>query len=184
METEPPSLQTLRDAIARQVIRISKRSGAIGDNTDAAEDLDDFVSFLALELWPVLPRLLQEATYESRETVPSADDVSLDTLSTSFVDTLTSYGLCDDEDNVTRLVRFVLEDYISEACAPPPVWSSTRTAECEMCERAVPLSYHHLIPRSTHAKVLKRKWHPESQLNSVAWLCRWVSLFPSLCSRR
>lgn len=25
-----------------------------------------------------------------------------------------------------------------------------------------------------HVKVLRRKWHPEHMLNSVAWLCRYV----------
>jgi len=36
----------------------------------------------------------------------------------------------------------------------------------------VPLTYHHLIPREVHRKVLKRGWHREDMLNSVAWLCR------------
>ena len=36
----------------------------------------------------------------------------------------------------------------------------------------MPLTYHHLIPREVHKKVLKRGWHEEAVLNSVAWLCR------------
>ena len=44
----------------------------------------------------------------------------------------------------------------------------------EICEREVPLTYHHLIPREVHDKVLKKKWHPEAMLNSVAWLCRYA----------
>jgi hypothetical protein len=164
----PSQQQTLQDSVARHIIA---RSGA-QDTADAGNDLDDFASFLSTELWPILPPSLQDATYETRQSIPSADEISLDTLSLSFVDTMISYNMCDDVDSVARFVRKVLDDYVSDACAPPPVWSSTRTSECEMCEREVPLSYHHLIPRSTHAKVLKRKWHPESQLNSVAWLCR------------
>lgn len=34
------------------------------------------------------------------------------------------------------------------------------------------MTYHHLIPKSTHERVLKRGWHTEDKLNSVAWLCR------------
>ena len=30
-------------------------------------------------------------------------------------------------------------------------------------------------PREVHAKALKKKWHPEAMLNSVAWLCRCAS---------
>lgn len=36
----------------------------------------------------------------------------------------------------------------------------------------MPLTYHHLIPKAAHARVLKRGWHTEDRLNSVAWLCR------------
>lgn len=83
-----------------------------------------------------------------------------------------SYGIAADEDGARDILRRVLEQFAQEALAPPPAWSSTRAAECEICERDVPLTYHHLIPRATHAKALKRKWHPEALLNSVAWLCR------------
>jgi len=70
------------------------------------------------------------------------------------------------------LLKEVLEEYVSAATAPPPVWSHTKAKECEICEREVPLTYHHLIPREVHKKALKRGWHPEWMLNSVAWLCR------------
>jgi hypothetical protein len=36
----------------------------------------------------------------------------------------------------------------------------------------VPLTYHHLIPKSVHEKVRKRGWHADEVLGSVAWLCR------------
>ncbi|KAI0338445.1 hypothetical protein BDW22DRAFT_1432483 [Trametopsis cervina] len=98
--------------------------------------------------------------------------MSLDTIPTPFVDTLISCGMCDDTDDAITFLRKVLEDYVVEACAPAPIWTKTRTTECEICERSIPLTYHHLIPRATHSKVLKKKWHPEALLNSVAWLCR------------
>ena len=63
------------------------------------------------------------------------------------------------------------------------MWSKTRTTECEICEREVPLTYHHLIPREVHDKVRKKKWHPEAMLNSVAWLCRWVPISYIYCIR-
>jgi len=90
------------------------------------------------------------------------------------------------------LLEDVLTEYASEARAPdmstadsdlPPNgvpkggWKSTRADECEICEREVHLTYHHLIPRAVHDKVLKRGWHSEEQLNSVAWLCRHCHSF-------
>ncbi|PFH47855.1 hypothetical protein AMATHDRAFT_151078 [Amanita thiersii Skay4041] len=147
---------------------------SISDSTsDDPSDLDDFSSYLSSECWSILPTSFQSATYETRDTVPDTDTFPLGArVSPAFVDTLVSYGITTDAEEAVRFLRRVLQGYVEEACAPPPVWSSTRTTECELCEREVPLTYHHLIPRSTHAKVLKRKWHPESMLNSVAWLCR------------
>lgn len=168
MEPSATQYQTLRDALARRVIARSK-------DTDAAtSDLDEFINYLALQLWPSLPTDLQDVTYETRSGIPDTDTISLDALPVEFTETLVSYRLAEDVDGVVDFVRKVLGDYAEDACAPPPVWSATRTSECEICEREVPLTYHHLIPRSTHTKALKKKWHPESQLNSVAWLCRCV----------
>eukprot|EP00730_Choanoeca_flexa_P008829 TRINITY_DN12546_c0_g1_i1.p1 TRINITY_DN12546_c0_g1~~TRINITY_DN12546_c0_g1_i1.p1 ORF type:complete len:274 (+),score=58.86 TRINITY_DN12546_c0_g1_i1:1451-2272(+) len=41
---------------------------------------------------------------------------------------------------------------------------------CELCERQVALTRHHLIPRTTHSKYLKT--FTKAQLNTVAMLCR------------
>lgn len=146
---------------------------SVSDEADSSE-LDEFASYLATESWPTIPPALQEATYEVRSDAPDPDTLPLDSISPAFVDTLVSYRLASDPDAALEFLRKCITDYAQEACAPPPIWSSTRTTECEICEREVALTYHHLIPRSTHAKVLKRKWHPESMLNSVAWLCRSV----------
>ncbi|TGZ80166.1 hypothetical protein EX30DRAFT_320474 [Ascodesmis nigricans] len=86
-----------------------------------------------------------------------------------LLEELTGYNLTDSPE---RILREVVEEYIGAASAPPPVWSKTRTTECEICDREGNVTYHHLIPRSVHKKVLKRGWHQEWRLNVVAWLCR------------
>jgi hypothetical protein len=141
------------------------------ENEDSTE-LDDFSSYLSLEVWQSLPQALRDASYETRDMLPDIEDLQLGNVPVGFSDSLTAYRLCTDGDDSNNFLRRVLQVYLQEACAPPPVWSATRTRECEICERSVPLTYHHLIPRSTHAKVLKKQWHPMSMLNSVAWLCR------------
>ena len=173
MNTAVESAQAtlFKDALARRIIA---KSGVSDDVSDSAE-LDDFTEYLAAEAWSSLPDPLQTLSpfkTSKEDSLASLDSLSLDSTPASFVDTLTSCGICEDSDSALTFLRKVLEDYVSEACAPPPVWSKTRTTECGICEREVPLTYHHLIPRETHAKVLKKKWHPEAMLNSVAWLCR------------
>lgn len=90
----------------------------------------------------------------------------------TLLDTLESYSLVGSASSGTTLLQSILDEYVAAAQAPPPVWSHTRATECEICERDVPLTYHHLIPREVHKKVIKRGWHNEDMLGSVAWLCR------------
>jgi len=179
--SKPPSqFSTFKDCLAR---RLLSTSNLPTDGSEGSDDpLDDFTSYLASEVWPSLPVFLHNASYESlssnnvlKEMASDPSSIPLDTIPipTSFFDTLTSYSLFRDTDDCIRFLRKVLSDYLMEVAAPPPIWKKTRTEECEICERGwVRLTYHHLIPRSVHAKVLKKKWHPESMLNSVAWLCR------------
>lgn len=88
-------------------------------------------------------------------------------------DTLVAYRLISPPR--TDLVTFitpVLSSYVAAVTKPPPAWHTTRPSACEICERDwIPLSYHHLIPKAVHAKVLKRGWHDEHMLNKVGWLC-------------
>lgn len=169
-----------KDTLAR---RLLSTSDLPTDGSEGSDDpLDDFTSYLASEIWPSLPKSLRDASHEClssdsalREMASDPFSLPLDTIPipTSFVDTLVAYTLFEDADDCIRFLRKVLSDYLIEATAPPPVWKQTRREECEICERSwVKLTYHHLIPRSVHAKVLKKKWHSESMLNSVAWLCR------------
>lgn len=162
-----------KDSIARQLLRHAEMNADDEDiNHSDTSALHEFATYLATESWRTQPQYVIEATYENRHKVPDVDSISLEVTSTAFVDTLISYGLASDSEEALIFLRKALSDYIEHACSPPPIWSSTRTTECEICEREVPLTYHHLIPRSTHSKVLKKGWHHESMLNSVAWLCR------------
>ena len=169
-DTSSSQFSILTDAIAHRLLRYPD----LGSSDEPGSALEEFASYLASEAWSTLPDSVRAATHETKESVPSESEVPLDTLSPAFVDTLVSYGIAGDEEDAAKFLYKVLAEYIEQATAPPPVWSSTRAEECEICERDVPLTYHHLIPKSVHAKVLKRRWHPESMLNSVAWLCRLV----------
>lgn len=165
--TNSTQFATFKDCLARRTISLPDFL-----DSEGGSEIEDFCSYLAVESWPALPNTVQNASYDTKTLIPDLETLSLDNTPISFVDTMISYGLAADWDSALQFLRKTLEDYIRESCAPPPTWSSTRTIECEICDRAVPLTYHHLIPRSTHAKAMKKKWHPERMLNSVAWLCR------------
>ncbi|KAL9053846.1 MAG: hypothetical protein Q9206_003776 [Seirophora lacunosa] len=100
-------------------------------------------------------------------------DQILTSIPPSVAESLETYGLLEEQSDLPNFITPVFQEYIDAATAAPPVWSTTRTSACEMCERDwIPLSYHHLIPKQMHTKAIKRGWHEEWRLNSVAWLCR------------
>jgi hypothetical protein len=172
-QSESTQFGLFKDALARRLLShpAFRDSTGTADNDSGEVELDEFTSYLATEVWPSIPSSLRSASRESQPTL-DLDALPLDATPLSFTDTLISYRIAPDTDDALKLLRHVTSDYIANACAPPPVWSSTRGRECEICERDVPLTYHHLIPRSTHAKAVKKKWHAPSMINSVAWLCR------------
>ena len=105
---------------------------------------------------------------------PSTVESLADTIPATTVDTLTAYSLiAPPATDLQSFMSPIISSYVSAVTTAPPQWISTRTSACEICERDyIPLTYHHLIPRGVHAKVLKRGWHEKHVLNSVAWLCR------------
>jgi len=147
-----------------------------------------YTKYLSSIIFPSLPTELRTLTYPRlRDSVSLQDTYStplgastytplLDLVPPDAIDSLESYALLPKPSDAISLRNFllpVLNTYITAATAPPPIWTTTRTTECELCLRDwVPLTYHHLIPKSTHERVLKRGWHAEEMLGSVAWLCR------------
>ncbi len=154
---------------------------------DDPSALADFSDYLATEIFLSLPESLQTLSHQSSSTTTSNDDYSLpltttlvEALSThlppSISDTLTTYSLITPPSTDTQsFLTPIITSYITTLLTPPPPPSSTRPSDnsCELCSRThLPLTYHHLIPKSTHARSLKRGWHKAEDLGSVAWLCR------------
>lgn len=55
----------------------------------------------------------------------------------------------------------------AHALSPPP-----KPDGCELCQRASPLTKHHLIPRTLHNKPRYQKRHTrEERLTAIVWLC-------------
>ncbi|KAL8948978.1 MAG: hypothetical protein Q9222_004884, partial [Ikaeria aurantiellina] len=158
-------------------VHVEKEHGA----SSTAEDLADFVDVgyattkalviaKPLSMSPKDPRLTKEICDPLPK--PTVDRI-LTSIPPSVADSLVTYGLLDSQDDLPKFLTPVLQDYVNAATAPPPLWTTTRASACEICDRDwIPLSYHHLIPKQIHAKAIKRGWHDEWMLNSVAWLCR------------
>ncbi|KAI4595487.1 hypothetical protein KJ359_006833 [Pestalotiopsis sp. 9143b] len=162
--------------------KLSSQEGRLQD----AEELGDFVEYIAAETFECLPdelRTMEHHAYakdedmQARYALPlTGDDVALivPALDTSVSESLLTYGITDESrQGAPEFLAPVLTAFVSAIAAPPPAPSSTRATSCELCGRDwIPLTYHHLIPRFVHAKAVKRGWHREEDLQSVAWLCR------------
>ncbi|MCJ1382391.1 hypothetical protein MMC17_005504 [Xylographa soralifera] len=160
------------------------RGNSDGSESDA-EELADFIEFLASEVFDILPPELKELSYANlqsdsrfgRKHASSALSRDVEALAPdmppSVTDSIEAYGFLSRSIDLSNLVSSVTKEYIANATAAPRIWSDTRASACEICDRGwIPLTYHHLIPRQIHEKALKRHWHDEWRLNSVAWLCR------------
>jgi hypothetical protein len=106
-----------------------------------------------------------------------ADTISniINTLPLSITDTLTTYEILSPTKTTLEFLSPALAAYLDTLTTAPPPAAQLRNkvSECEICFRTwVPLTFHHLVPKFVHAKVLKRGWHTEDKLESVAWLCR------------
>lgn len=155
-----------------------------------AEELADFIDYLADEVFDALPIELQEIDHRTwRGSEKLQDQFSLPLTAASLQainfppsisETLITYDLVAPDPTLTShlpstaeaFLAPVVTSYLSTLTAPPAASRVTRASECEICERPwIPLSYHHLIPRMVHDKVVKRGWHSKEDLQNVAWLC-------------
>ncbi|KAF4982698.1 hypothetical protein FZEAL_1725 [Fusarium zealandicum] len=167
-----------------------------------AEELSEFVDYLASEIFENLPGDLQTLDHRTwRDAEALQDQYSLpltkDSLTSlnlppSTLETLTTYNLISPDPFATSSLPCsteafllpILTSYITPLIQPPPSTQATRTDACELCDRSwIPLTYHHLIPRFVHDKAVKRGWHHKEDLQNVAWLCgachRFVHNFKS-----
>ncbi|KAN0101833.1 hypothetical protein V8E51_012343 [Hyaloscypha variabilis] len=157
------------------------------EEANDAEELAEFIDYLALQIFSSLPTSLRELTYSAWLNNPSLqalynDPLSpprvtsiLDPLPPTITDSLITYTLLAPNQTTNEFLSPILNSYLSTLLTPPPKPHEQRpfVTECEICQRSwIPLTFHHLIPKGVHAKVLKRGWHTEDQLNNVAWLCR------------
>lgn len=135
------------------------------NNNAEVADLADTIHYLTSTLFTSLPPSLQRLSPDDSPASPSV----LPPVPPEPLETLTAYSLHPEPED---LLQSVLESYLVAATTAPPVEKPQKVTECEICEREVPLTYHHLIPRSEHKFVLKRGWHPKEELSRAAWLCR------------
>lgn len=156
----------------------------------AQEDLAEFIDYIASEIFECLPLDLQQVDFRSyRESAAMQREYALPLtpenitkldLIPSITENLITYGVIAPDPSLSSdlpatiqvFLAPVLSSYLASRTTPPPATYATRASECEICDRSwIPLSYHHLIPRSVHDKVVKRGWHSSADLNNVAWLC-------------
>ncbi|KAK4249965.1 hypothetical protein C7999DRAFT_38888 [Corynascus novoguineensis] len=156
----------------------------------SADDLADFTSYIAATTFLSLPDDLRSLTHHAWADSPAlrgayalpltperAADL-VQTLDPSVPDSLTAYG-------ITAPPSDGPPSNLPVTTPPPPPASTKAQAEgCEICGRDwINLTYHHLIPRMVHDKVVRRGWHREDELQNVAWLCgachRFVHRFRS-----
>ena len=197
---QPPNAENLSkpDANKSPASPSEPQDDDINTQSTAADDLTDFIDYIASEIFRYLPVSLQSldhrtwresALLQTQYPLPlTSSDIPplLTTLDPSIEESLLTYGITAPDTipsphnpptqgpDLYQLLAPVLTAYITSCTTPPPAPSSTRahTTACEICKRDwINLTYHHLIPRMVHAKAVKRGWHRADELQNVAWIC-------------
>ncbi|EGP83510.1 uncharacterized protein MYCGRDRAFT_88121 [Zymoseptoria tritici IPO323] len=163
-------------------------------------EVGEFVEYIAEEIFLALPTELRTLSYaaiqsdsklsEKYSSSFSTTDVELltDAMPPSIADSLTTYTLLSSPSHLPTFLAPPIQSYISTTTSPPPTYTpsllTSRPSSCEICSRDhLPLTYHHLIPRSVADKAVKRGWCEEWERGKVAWLCRACHSFVhGLCS--
>jgi hypothetical protein len=140
----------------------------------------DRVKHVLLEVLPQLKDDEELADFLADEINTCKSDVlrSPEALADILREHLLNFGCCPDEKDV----MFVCETVIEDLAEPPAEdeeeddgYNSDKTyddGECVLCERTMPLTFHHLIPRTTHKKMSKRYEMDKKEMNRGIWLCR------------
>ncbi|RDW78336.1 hypothetical protein BP5796_06188 [Coleophoma crateriformis] len=162
-------------------------STQVAGEVNDADELAEFIDYIATEVFSVLPSELRRLSYstwlnttqlQNDYSLPldlDATDDILNVLSPSIIDSFQTYSLLPPNRTPVEFFTPILNTYLTvlTTAPPPPSMTKNQASECEICERSwIPLTYHHLIPREMHTKVLKRGWHTQDMLENVAWICR------------
>lgn len=104
----------------------------------------------------------------------SADDIAALVRDYAPEDALQSLEGGDLEDASLKVARKLrLQEAEAEQARTYEDGETLGPGECELCERdGMLLTAHHLIPRETHKKFLKRGTYTEAELSRVTMVCR------------
>ncbi|PWN21317.1 hypothetical protein BCV69DRAFT_282053 [Microstroma glucosiphilum] len=158
------------------------------DSVETLEDLQETIQYLTEEIVSqgvYLPS--PPDTSDDGANAAGADDTShtlqeLEShpLHSLVLSTLKELLLFDEAEAVSAAPTIVEEILDSMRTPPPDPVTSARPrhkkgtlGECEICERMMPLTEHHLIPRSEHAKLSRQGTYTLDEMRSrLAMLCR------------
>jgi len=80
---------------------------------------------------------------------------------------------CDIEEIMEEFFQYLSQNLITEfASKLLGNQDSDDGGSCELCEREMPLTRHHLIPKALHKEWLRKKRATQVELNVVAMVCR------------
>lgn len=105
--------------------------------------------------------------------------VSAEQLESVIGQHLINFGFAQEEE-VAKICSILYNDL--EDAPPEPVEEDDEEEHnsdkdyddgtCLLCERDMPLTFHHLIPRTTHKKMMKRENMDKKALNKGIMICR------------
>ncbi|RPA84762.1 hypothetical protein BJ508DRAFT_359481 [Ascobolus immersus RN42] len=136
---------------------------------DEDKELGEFIDYIATALLTSLP-----AHHRPSEVDDDSPPISpTSTIPPELLETLTTYSLFPSLASATSFLSAILSQYHTSTATTTTEEKPVAITECELCHRdQLPLTAHHLVPRSAAAKAVRRKWRTEEETRNLAWICR------------
>lgn len=131
-----------------------------------SDEEDDLIAFIIDDITRTIDTFPSSTTLSELSLV-ELESLPISTTLSHHLDTLLG------EQPSPLLISSILDTYHSPPPPPSDDEPSSRITECELCERKMPLTSHHLLPRSEHDRLVKRgRFTLEECRTRIARLCR------------
>ncbi|CAG8588263.1 10884_t:CDS:2, partial [Ambispora gerdemannii] len=115
-------------------------------------DEQDFLEYLAEQVWDegVLQQMSMIDTINDDSSVTSSNVVDSSNGGDNGIQ-------LDEQEIISKICEVIKDDFVTFGVCENDETCIEISRTCQLCHRHMRLSFHHLIPRYTHKKVLKRK---------------------------
>ena len=157
-------------------------------NPEIVEGIEGLIEYFVEEVWK--QGFIQQLRMKEDEKTRLADDEIASRVCDIVKDDFLTFSICESENDCLEMCNEITKQWKIFINSNPTSDSdfvinsdsesnsddddaSYEPGTCALCHRHMPLTFHHLIPKKTHKKVLRKKLFTKTEVNSRGvMICR------------